>query len=308
MSSYHIPVLYRHSIQALGLAPDSVCVDATFGGGGHSAGILEALGPQGRLLAFDQDPDAWANAIADPRFTLVKSNFRFVHNQCKALGYPQVDAILADLGVSSHQFDTAPRGFTFRFDAPLDMRMNPAASLDAATVLNTYTEEDLARVLRDYGELKTAASMAKALAAYRSRSTFQDNRQLEEALAGKLPHFERSKVLAQIYQALRIEVNHELRALEQFLEQALRLLRPGGRLVVISYHSLEDRIVKNFLRYGNVRGLEEKDLMGRRTQAFEPIFRKPLTPSQEEIAQNPRSRSAKLRGGIKCPADGRAQA
>lgn len=299
MCAYHIPVLLRESVASLSLEGDSICVDATFGGGGHSRAILERLSSRGRLIAFDQDGDAKQNAIEDKRFTLIQNNFRFVHNICKYLGIEQVDAIFADLGVSSHQFDTCERGFSFRFDSPLDMRMNRQASPTAARVLAQYSRDRLAQMFRTYGELNNSRNIAEKIVEYRDGRAIETPADLELALNGEIPKKAKAKFLAKVYQALRIEVNGEIRALEQFLEQSLKLLKSGGRLSIITYHSLEDRLVKNFLRSGRLDGTSEKDFMGVSKKVFELYPGTPILPGAEEIAANPRARSAKLRAGIK---------
>lgn len=284
MCAYHTPVLLQESIVALAIKPGGVYVDATFGGGGHSRAILEQLGPKGLLLGFDQDTDSLANAPADKRFKWVHGNFRFVHNFCKYLGYEQVDGILADLGVSSHQFDTDSRGFSFRFDGDLDMRMNQQAALTAATVLNTYSPERLEQVFRDYAELPNARSIAQRISTFRDKGTpIRTTEDFRQALGTLIPKVADHKFLAKIYQALRIEVNGEMNALSGFLGQCLSLLKPQGRLVIITYHSLEDRMVKVFIRQA---------CLDNRLVA---ITKKPLVPSEEEISSNTRARSAKLR-------------
>ncbi|MBQ9818992.1 MAG: 16S rRNA (cytosine(1402)-N(4))-methyltransferase RsmH [Bacteroidales bacterium] len=307
MSEYHNPVLLEKSVSALVTDPSGIYVDATFGGGGHSRRILEQLSPEGRLLAFDRDADAGANVPADGRFTLIHNNFRFVHNYVLLDAWQQatrdfrehtVDGILADLGVSSHQFDTAERGFSFRFDAPLDMRMNAAAAegaKTAATVVNSYAREDLRRIFSLYGELQEADRLARLVVAARDKEPVMTTTALNAAIAPALPSFAEHKYLAKVYQALRIEVNAEMRSLEKFLEGAAASLRKGGRLVVITYHSLEDRMVKNFIKAGNVEGVAEKDMYGKSQAPFAAVNRKPILPEEEEIAANTRARSAKLR-------------
>ncbi|MBQ3723569.1 MAG: 16S rRNA (cytosine(1402)-N(4))-methyltransferase RsmH [Bacteroidales bacterium] len=304
MSEYHNPVLLEKSVRALITDPSGVYVDATFGGGGHSRHILESLGPDGRLLAFDRDADASANIPEDKRFTLIHNNFRFVHNYVLLDAWQQatrdfrghsVDGILADLGVSSHQFDTAERGFSFRFDAPLDMRMNVESPLTAASVVNEYPQEDLRRIFALYGELAEADRLARLVAAAREKEAIETTTALNAALAPALPPFAEHKYLAKVYQALRIEVNAEMRSLEKFLDGAAASLKKGGRLVVITYHSLEDRMVKNFIKTGNVAGENEKDLYGNNLAPFVAVNRKPILPEEEEIAANTRARSAKLR-------------
>ena len=299
MSEYHTPVLLDESISALLGDLSGTYIDVTFGGGGHAAEILSRLSPGGKLLAFDRDSDALANRPEDPRLELIHNNFRFVHNYVLALGCGPVDGILADLGVSSHQFDTAGRGFSFRYDAPLDMRMNRAGGPTAADLVNTASVEDLTRILRLYGEVEGARNIARLIVIARDKAPLRTTGQLDEALAKALPRQAAHKELARIYQALRIEVNQEMRALEQMLLGAAESLKPGGRLVVITYHSLEDRMVKNFIRTGNVDGREEKDVYGRIHAPLEAVGRKPVVPSEEEIAGNTRARSAKLRVAVK---------
>ena len=304
MSEYHNPVLLEKSVQALITDPSGVYIDATFGGGGHSRRILQSLSNEGRLLAFDRDADARANIPDDPRFTLIHNNFRFVHNYVLLDAWQQatrdfrghsVDGILADLGVSSHQFDTAERGFSFRFDAPLDMRMNVESPLTAASVVNGYPQEDLRRIFALYGELAEADRLARLVVAARDKEAIGTTTALNAALAPALPPFAEHKYLAKVYQALRIEVNAEMRSLEKFLDGAAASLKKGGRLVVITYHSLEDRMVKNFIKTGNVAGETEKDLYGNTLAPFVAVNRKPILPEEEEIAANTRARSAKLR-------------
>ena len=347
MSEYHIPVMLAESISALITNPDGIYADATFGGGGHTAELLSRLQDGGKVIAFDRDADALANAPADPRLTLVHNNFRFIENYAVQLrmesepmtfagakknadapsnvigsasevsvplnaasaisfaerrgtdiseGPAIFDGILADLGVSSHQFDTAERGFSFRFEeAPLDMRMNREAKLTAEEVVNRYSEEDLERILRLYGEVDGARNAARLIGQARSLQPLHTTGDLDRALEKILPKGAEHKVLAKVYQALRIEVNQEMRSLEKFLDGAARSLKPGGRLVVITYHSLEDRMVKNFIKTGNVDGVQEKDLYGRIQAPLEAVNRKPIVPEEEEIAGNTRARSAKLR-------------
>ena len=295
MSEYHIPVLLAESVSALITNPDGTYADATFGGGGHTAAILSRLNGDGRVIAFDRDIDAIQGALKDPRLTLIHNNFRFIENYARHEGV-QFDGVLADLGVSSHQFDTAERGFSFRFEeSPLDMRMNREAGLDAAQVVNTYSEADLERILRLYGEVDGARNMARLIADARSTRELRTTGDLDQAIARMLPRGAEHKVLAKVYQALRIEVNQEMRSLEKFLDGACRSLKPGGRLVVITYHSLEDRMVKNFIKAGNVEGIVKEDLYGRVQAPLEAVNRKPILPSEEEIAGNTRARSAKLR-------------
>ena len=292
MSEYHIPVLLEESVSSLVTNPNGIYADATFGGGGHTAAILSRLSGDGRVIAFDRDIDAINGALKDPRLTLIHNNFRFIENYAR---HEDVlfDGILADLGVSSHQFDTAERGFSFRYEeAPLDMHMNQGAKLTAADVVNTYEADDLERILKLYGEVDGARNVARLITEARPIATTGD---LDRAVAKVLPKGAEHKVLAKIYQALRIEVNGEMRSLEKFLEGAARSLRPGGRLVVITYHSLEDRMVKNFIKTGNVEGTLQQDVFGRADTPLEAVNRKPILPAEEEIAQNTRARSAKLR-------------
>ena len=299
MSVYHVPVLFDESLEGLAIRPAGIYVDLTFGGGGHSRGILHRLGPQGRLFAFDQDRDARANLPEDPRLTFVESNFRFMHTWLRYYGIERVDGILADLGVSSHHFDAVERGFSFRGDAPLDMRMNQRGRLTAADVVNNYTAEELTRILGDWGEIETPWKVANCLVKARAAEPVTTTAQLVGAVKPCTPRKDESKFLTKLFQALRIEVNGEMEALKMALEQSLRVLKPGGRLVVISYHSLEDRLVKNFMRSGNFSGQVEKDFFGRSQAPFDLVTRKAVTPSAEELDRNPRSRSAKLRAAVK---------
>ncbi len=292
---YHIPALLTESINGLNIKPDGVYADVTFGGGGHSRAIMEHLGENGRLLGFDQDLDAWANRLDDKRFTFVHGNFSFLKNFVRFYGYEKIDGIIADLGVSFHHFDDERRGFSFRFDSELDMRMNRASKLDARAVINSYSEEQLATVLYLYGELKQSRRMASAIAKARSMSAIETTGQLVEVVTPHLRKAQLKKELAQVFQALRIEVNHEIDALKRLLEQSAQVLRPGGRLVVITYHSLEDRLVKNFMRTGNVEGKLEKDFYGRALTPWQPVNTKVIVASEQEQEANPRSRSAKLR-------------
>lgn len=293
--TYHIPVLLSEAIDMLAIRPDGLYVDLTFGGGGHSRHILSQLSEQGHLYSLDQDPDAAANAPEDERFTFVASNFRFVRGALRMRGVEAVDGILADLGVSSHHFDTAERGFSFRADSELDMRMNNRSGRTAADVVNTYTNDALSEIFSSWGELDTTWKIANCIIRARERQPIATTQQLVEAVRPVTPPKNEAKFLTKLFQALRIEVNGEMEALQMALEQSLRLLRPGGRLVVISYHSLEDRIVKNFMRSGRCTGAVEKDFFGRATTPFEVITRKPVVPTAEEVARNPRSRSARMR-------------
>ena len=311
-TAYHVPVLLHESIEALVTNPDGIYADATFGGGGHSRAILEKLSGEGRLLAFDQDEDAILNSdIHDDRLVLVRNNFRFIENfalfeKDRLTGKKTdrgtatdkaayLDGVLADLGVSSHQFDTAGRGFSFRFDAPLDMRMNSEAGTSASDILNSYAQEDLERILRIYGEVDNSRKIASLISTARNTKAIVTTGDLYEAISPALPKFAEHKALAKIYQALRIEVNHEMKSLEKFLSGAAAVLKPGGRLVVITYHSLEDRMVKNFIRSGNTGGEIVKDVFGNVKTPFKAVNRKPILPAEEEISANTRARSAKLR-------------
>ena len=292
--TYHVPVLLQESVDGLDIQPDGVYVDVTFGGGGHSKEILSRLGPKGHLYSFDQDADAEKNIVNDDRFTFVRSNFRYITNWMQYYGVEQIDGLLADLGVSSHHFDDETRGFSFRFDAPLDMRMNKRAGQTAADVLNNYTEEQLADVFYLYGEMKNARRIAKAVCDYRREKSIQTTADLGEVIEPLMRSEREKKDMARLYQALRIEVNHEMDALRDMLRGATKLLREGGRLSVITYHSLEDRIVKNVMKAGNVEGKVEQDFYGRVTSPFR-LVNKVTIPSDEEQQRNPRSRSAKLR-------------
>ena len=288
---YHIPALLQESIDGLAIKPDGIYVDATFGGGGHSRAILEHLGPDGQLMGMDQDMDAWNNRLEDPRFTFAHGNFAFLKNFVRYYGFSGVDGILADLGVSFHHFDEVERGFTFRADAPLDMRMNRSATFTARQLLNTYSEQQLADVLYLYGELRQSRQLAAAIVKARPLST---TAQLADAVRPLLKPSQEKKELSMVFQALRIEVNGELDALRRLLTQSLEVLNPGGRLAIITYHSLEDRLVKNFMRAGNIEGKMEKDFFGRVNTPWR-VMGKVTVPSEEEVARNPRSRSAKLR-------------
>ncbi len=299
MSEYHIPVMLDPSVSALITTPDGIYADATFGGGGHTAEILSRLHDGGRVIAFDRDVDAIEGALKDSRLKLVHNNFRFIENYA-ALEGVRFDGILADLGVSSHQFDTPGRGFSFRFEeAPLDMRMNRQSKRTAAELVNGLDEAALERILRLYGEVDNARRAASLIVRSRSEKPLETTGDLDRALAPILPRGAEHKVLAKVYQALRIEVNQEMRSLEKFLSGAARSLKEGGRLVVITYHSLEDRMVKNFIRCGNVEGNEVKDIYGQVQAPLEAVSRKPVLPCEEEIAANTRARSAKLRVVVK---------
>lgn len=288
---YHRPVLLKESVDGLNIKPDGVYVDVTFGGGGHSKEILTRL-KNGQLIAFDQDPDAKRNIPDDPKFKFVDQNFRFMQNWLRLLGHNQVDGILADLGVSSHQFDSESRGFSIRFDSSLDMRMDKKSDLSAHQVINTYEEADLQRILFQYGELSTAKGMARSIVAARP---IRSSDELKQAIKKYLPAFKEHKVLAQVFQAVRIEVNDELESLKEFLQQSVQMLKPGGRIVVISYHSLEDRLVKDFFKTGNFEGTPVKDFFGNLIRPMHPVNNKPIVPQEDEVESNTRARSAKMR-------------
>jgi len=292
---YHVPVMLKECMDGLAIVPGGVYVDVTFGGGGHSKEMLRSLDERGRLIAFDQDPDAVKNTIDDPRFTLVHHNFRFMKNNLRLLGVREVDGILADLGVSSHQFDSAERGFSIRFDADLDMRMDQVSELDAKKVLNTYPESELHRIFGMYGEIQNARSLAQTIVTARLNGAIETVAGLKEIIKRLVPKGKEHKYHAQVFQALRIEVNGELEALQEFLEQTVSVLKPGGRLVVMSYHSLEDRLVKNFMQKGKFKGEVEKDFYGNEIKPFKVISRKAITAQAGELEVNNRSRSAKLR-------------
>lgn len=304
--TYHVPVLLRESIDGLDIKPDGVYVDVTFGGGGHSREILQRLGKGGRLFSFDQDEDAERNILHDDRFTFVRSNFRYLRNWMRFYNINHIDGLLADLGVSSHHFDDETRGFSFRFDAPLDMRMNKRAGMTAAEILTNYSEEQLADILYLYGELKGARKIATAIVKARGEKAIETTSDLIQA-TGRLLQQERSrsvergsggpekKDIAKLFQALRIEVNHEMDALKEMLDGAKEMLGKGGRLSVITYHSLEDRIVKNVMKTGNAEGKMKQDFFGRTEAPFRQLSNKVIIPDNEELARNPRSRSAKLR-------------
>ena len=292
---YHLSVMLNESIEGLNIRTEGTYVDATFGGGGHSRAILSRLGDGGRLLAFDQDADAQANAIDDPRFTLLHENFRYMKSFLRLHGVRSVDGILADLGVSSHQFDVAERGFSTRLEGELDLRMDRRQELTAKDIVNSADVEELTRLLRLYGELPNAYQMAKAIVAARALKAIETTFDLREAVSHHLPRGMENKYLAMLFQALRIEVNGELEALKAMLQQAVELLNPGGRLVVMSYHSLEDRLVKNFFKAGNFEGELKKDFYGNPLVPLKLVTRKAVTAGEEELQRNPRSRSAKLR-------------
>lgn len=291
---YHNPVLLHETVDGLNIKPDGVYVDVTFGGGGHSKEILKRLGPNGKLFAFDQDEDALRNSLEDNRFTLINENFRYIKRFLRFHGVKKVDGILGDFGVSSHQFDEADRGFSTRFDAALDMRMNQKDALSAFEVVNDYEEKELKRVFVDFGELKNGGAMANVIVHHRKEKPIKNTEQLKQVLAKFLPAHKSNKILAQIYQAIRIEVNQEIEVLKEFLEQTEELLDSGGRISLISYHSLEDRLVKRFIRNGMFEGEPERDFFGNFQVPFKSIG-KLIVPTDEEIARNNRARSAKLR-------------
>ncbi len=305
MSVYHTPVMFGETLDALVKNPSGIYADVTFGGGGHTAGILSRLNEDGHVIAFDRDADALKNSIDDKRLTLVRGDFRFIRNFILQIAHERedlkerledgLDGILADLGVSSHQFDTADRGFSFRYDAPLDMRMNQEGGQTAADVVNEYPQDDLERIFRIYGEVENSGKVAALVASARANARIETTGDLDKAIAPVLPKFAEHKYLAKVYQALRIEVNHEMRSLEKFLEGAPATLKEGGLLAVITYHSLEDRMVKNFIKCGRIDGKENKDMFGVVIAPLEAVNRKPVTPEEEEIASNTRARSAKLR-------------
>ena len=291
---YHQPVLLNETVDGLDINPDGIYVDVTFGGGGHSKAILQKL-ENGRLFAFDQDADALSNSIDDERFVLINQNFRYLKKSLRLHGITKVDGVLGDLGVSSHQFDAAERGFSIREEGVLDMRMNQSQSLCAKQVVNEYEVDDLARVLRKYGELKNAYPMALAIERFREDQKIETTNDLKEAVKNNMPSHKSNKILAQLFQAIRIEVNEEMAALEEMLLQSVEVLKSGGRLSVISYHSLEDRLVKNLIKKGKFEGEVDKDFYGNAQLPFHAINRKPILPETEEIEQNSRARSAKLR-------------
>ena len=296
MSEYHTSVLLDESVSALVESKDGVYADATFGGGGHTSEILSRLSTNGRVLAFDRDSDAIANKPDDSRLTLIRSDFRWIHNHVLYQGYKDgIDGVLADLGVSSHQFDTAERGFSFRYEAPLDMRMNQEAEKTAADIVNGYEYEELEKILRLYGEVDNSRKIAQLICKARENAQILTTGDLGKAIESALPKFAEHKFLAKVYQALRIEVNQEMKSLEKFLSGAAASLKPGGKMVIITYHSLEDRMVKNFIKAGNIDGKVEKDFFGNATAPLKAVNKKPILPTEEEIAANTRARSAKLR-------------
>lgn len=294
-TTYHIPVLLKESVDAMNIRPEGIYVDVTFGGGGHSREILSRLGSKGRLLGFDQDEDAERNVVDDSRFIFVRSNFRYLHNFLRYHGIEKVDAILADLGVSSHHFDDSERGFSFRFDGQLDMRMNKRAGSTAADVVNTYDEERLADLFYLYGELKNSRKLASVIVKARNTHKITSIGEFLEIVKPLFGREREKKELAKVFQALRIEVNREMEALKEMLLAATEALKPGGRLVVITYHSLEDRMVKNIMKTGNIEGKAVQDFFGNVQTPFRLVNTKVIVPGEEEIARNPRSRSAKLR-------------
>ena len=296
-NTYHTSVMLHECIDGLHIDPAGTYVDVTFGGGGHSKAILAKLGPDGRLFSFDQDPDAWEQAekIDDERLTLITANFRYLEKYLRLHRVKEVDGILADFGVSSFQLDAPERGFSIRFDGPLDMRMGPSASMTAAELLNSYSATELQRILGMYGEVKNARTLAQAIIQARTRKPLETTQEFKEILNKLAPKHREFKYFAQVFQAIRIEVNQELAVIEEFLVQSPAVLKPEGRLVIMSFHSLEDRLVKNFIKAGNVQGKEDKDLYGVVHRPLESVIRKPITASEEELKLNPRSRSAKLR-------------
>jgi 16S rRNA (cytosine1402-N4)-methyltransferase len=295
--SYHTSVLLDECIEGLEIRPAGIYVDVTFGGGGHSRAILEKLGPEGKLFAFDQDPDAWKQAekIDDDRLTLITGNFRHLEKFLRLYNIPKVDGILADFGVSSYQLDASDRGFSTRFDGPLDMRMGPSASTDAKEVLNSYSAENLQKIFGMYGEIKNAKTLAQAVVQARTRKALETTGEFKELLLKVAPKSREFKYFAQAFQAVRIEVNQELSVIEEFLIQVPNVLSAEGRLCVISFHSLEDRLVKNFIKTGDCFGKEDKDLFGVVHKPLESVIRKPIVATEDELKRNPRSRSAKLR-------------
>lgn len=295
MSEYHKPVMLEDCLSAMNIQPGGTYVDVTFGGGGHSREIMNRLGEGGRLFAFDQDQDALGNELADEGFQLIHQNFRHLKNYLRVFGVRKVDAVLADLGVSSYQFDKADRGFSIRFEALLDMRMDQESDLTAVRILNEYDENELAEIFKNYGELKGSYRVARTIVAARKEAPVETMEQLKKLVKPFTPQRKENQFMAQLFQALRIEVNDELNALKEMLEQAADILKPGGRLVVMSYHSLEDRLVKNFINNGKFEGEAEKDFYGNKLVSLKKISRKPITASEEELKLNTRSRSAKLR-------------
>lgn len=292
---YHTPALLHETVEGLNLQSDGIYVDVTFGGGGHSKEILNKIGPKGKLFGFDQDADAIQNIVDDKRFTFVRSNFKYMKNFMRFHGVEKVDGILADLGVSSHHFDEAGRGFSFRFDGALDMRMNTESKVTAASILNTYSEEDLANVFYLYGELHNSRKIARTIAQARAKEPIEKIFQFIEILKPYFGREKEKKDMARVFQALRIEVNQEMEVLRELLEQSLEILKPGGRIAILTYHSLEDRLVKNYFKSGNFEGKLEKDFYGNIIAPLKPVNNKVITATDEEVERNPRARSAKLR-------------
>ncbi|MCH5232114.1 MAG: 16S rRNA (cytosine(1402)-N(4))-methyltransferase RsmH [Muribaculaceae bacterium] len=293
---YHVPALLSEAIDLLNIKPKGIYVDATFGGGGHSRAILEKLGPEGKLFAFDRDIDSYSNIMEDPRFTFVHSNFRFIENFMRFHGVGKIDGVLADFGVSFHHFDTPERGFSFRYDSVLDMRMNRSSARNAAEVVNNASEKDLTEILRNYADLKKTTGVVKALIEARKVNKISTTKELMDVVKPALDPRQEKKELSQVFQALRIAVNHEDEDIKHFLNSVLKVLKVGGRLVTLTYHSMEDRLVKNFMKTGNIDGIEEKDFFGHVNTPWKLLVRRPIEPSREEIERNPRSRSARLRG------------
>lgn len=299
-NDFHVPVLCFTAIEGLAIKTEGRYIDVTFGGGGHSLELLDKLGKNGRLMLMDQDSDAASNIPDDERVQFIAANFQFLQNFARHNGFIPADGILADLGVSSHQFNSGGKGFSTRFDGPLDMRMNTAIEKNASDVVNAYSEEDLTKTLSLYGEIKNSRKLAKNIIKYREKKAIQQTSELKE-IAEKTalkPH-KKNQYTAQVFQAIRIEVNDELSALKKMLEQSSEVIKKGGRLVVISYHSLEDRLVKNYLKHGNFEGQAQKDLYGKMMKPFDEINKKPMVPDEKEIAENPRARSAKMRIGVR---------
>lgn len=294
-NTYHVPVMLTECLEGLNINPDGIYVDVTFGGGGHSRAIFEKLSSKGKLIVFDQDPDAKRNAWEAPNFHFVAANFAFLQNHLRLLGIKEVDGILGDLGVSSHQFDEEARGFSIRGNAPLDMRMNQNSALSAEKLVNEYEEADLIRIFRNYGELKNARQVAQTIVSKREGNRITTTQELMSAIERCAPKFKDHKFYAQVFQAIRIEVNQEMDVLERFLTQTATVLKPGGRLVIMSYHSLEDRLVKNYMKRGNLDGAIEKDFFGNILKPFDEVVRHPIIPTEEECERNSRARSAKLR-------------
>lgn len=294
-NTYHVPVMLSECLEGLNINPDGVYIDVTFGGGGHSRAIFEKLSSKGKLIVFDQDPDAKKNTWEAPNFFFVAANFSFLQNHLRLLGIKEVDGILGDLGVSSHQFDEEQRGFSIRGNAPLDMRMNQNGELSAKNVINEYEETELIRVFRNYGELKNARSVAQTIVSKRESKAIETTQDLMTAIERHAPKFKDHKFYAQVFQAIRIEVNQEMEVLERFLKQTESVIKPGGRLVIMSYHSLEDRLVKNYIKTGNTAGKIEKDFFGNILKPFSEVVRGIVTPTEEECERNSRARSAKLR-------------